>query len=294
MYTDTMTHPLRPFSALSILLLVLPLAAGAAGGPALKTGWRDLPEDSLTAHSAIVLDRKTGKVLYTKSPDLPWVAASLTKLMTSVIWMEQQPRMSGTVSLTDEDEVGGGRLRVATGTILTSKDLLYCALVGSANNTAMAMMRTSGLPRDAFVREMNIRAATLGMTQTTYVEPSGMDTGNVTSARDMATLATYAFGNPTIRRAAQTGSYNFLTVSPTIVKSVKSTNALLLDPANGLWITGGKTGYLEEARNNLVITVQTMRRDKELVVALLGADTKQHSFAETERLTKWAWENYVW
>ncbi len=269
-------------------------ALAASPTPSLKAGWQDLSESSLTAHGAIVVDIASGKTLYQKNQDGIWPAASLTKVMTSVIWLEQKPTMSRRVTITDADEVGGGRLRVATGTVVTQKDLFYCALVGSANNTAMAMMRASGLSSATFVDQMNVRAVTLGMSGTRYHEPSGMDPRNTVTARDMARLITYAFANPTIRKAVQTGYYRFSTIAPRIDKTVKSTNALLLDSTNDLWITGGKTGYLDEAQNNLAVTVKTMRKDKELAVVVLGAATKRGSFDEAERLAKWAWQNYEW
>ncbi len=286
------------FTVFAAVALLLPagdiFAATKIPAPVLKKGAIIPAESSFTASSILVLDAKSGAVLYEKSPNLVWPTASITKLMTSVIFMEQKPNMAEVVALTDADEVGGGRLRVETGTTLTKKDLLYCALVGSANNTATAMMNNSGLTPKAFIKEMNIRAKTLGMNKTTYVDASGIEVGNTTTATDIATLAKYAFANPTIQRAAQTASYRFSTIKPVIDKTIKNTNALLLDPNNDLWILDGKTGYLEEARNNLVVRVQTMQKTHELIVVVLGASTKQTSFSETERLTKWAWKNYAW
>ncbi|TAL19673.1 D-alanyl-D-alanine carboxypeptidase [Patescibacteria group bacterium] len=266
----------------------------ATTAPELTKSWGDLPETELSAKSAIVVDWRTGALLYSKNPDSPRSAASLTKLMTAVIFLEQKPRWQNSAALLEEDEVGGGRLRLAAGTRLTVKDLFYSALVGSANNAAMALMRLSGMERLQFIRDMNVRAATLGMVGTSYVEPTGMSPENVTTARDVIKLAAYAFANKTIRRATQTGEYRFKTQKPVIEKRIKNTNSLLLDDNNGLWITGGKTGYLEEAQYNLVIAAETPGHDKRIIVAILGADSKQKSFEEAERLVKWAWTNYEW
>jgi len=278
----------------SMLAVFVPTARAATVGPTLKSGWKDLPESSLTSDAAIVLDSKTGKVLYEKNPDAKRVLASLTKIMTSVIFVEQKPSWSRVVAMSDDDEVGGGRLQVATGTKLTNKDLLYCALVGSANNTATAMMNNSGLSDTVFIDQMNVRAATLGMSSTRYDDASGMDPRNVTTARDMSKLVQYAFGNPTIQKAASTMEYRFSTISPVIKKKIKNTDELLLDADNDLWIVAGKTGYLDESKYNLAIKVKDMKKTRELVVVTLGADTKRQSFDETEKLTKWAWDNYEW
>lgn len=293
---EDMKRILRPL--VFVVFLLLPIgeifAATKISAPVLKKGAILPAESSFTASSILVLDTKSGAVLYEKSPTIPWPAASITKLMTSVIFLEQQPNMAEVVALLEKDEVGGGRLRVATGTTLKKKDLLYCTLVGSANNTATAMMHNSGLSAKTFVKEMNIRAQTIGMRNTTFVDPSGIEVGNMSTARDIATLAQYAFANPTIQRAAQTANYRFTTITPAIDKTIKNTNALLLDPNNDLWIMAGKTGYLEESRNNLVVRVQTMQKNRELIIVVLGASTKEASFSETDRLAKWIWNNYVW
>jgi D-alanyl-D-alanine endopeptidase (penicillin-binding protein 7) len=273
---------------------LLPLSpALAAPLPSLKNNWSNLPESSLSSNSAIVIDYKSGKVLYSKNPDAPRTAASLTKVMTSVIWYEQKPLLKKQVAILDEDEVGGGRLRVATGTVMTANDLLHCALVGSANNAAMALMRTSGLGAKTFIDQMNVRAVTLGMPATKFYDAAGMDARNTTSARDMAKLVAYAFENRLLQKAAQTGEYKFTTQSPRLTKNIKNTNQLLLDE-NGLWIVAGKTGYLDEAKYNLAIRVKDPAKKRELVVVTLGAESKKQSFDETEKLTKWAWGNYVW
>ncbi len=276
------------------LLTATPNFVQAANPPALKQSALATPDFTLSANEAVVMDSRTGKVLFEKNADAPWPAASLAKLMSAVVFVEQKPVLSRLVSITAADEVGGGRLRVAAGTKMTLKDIFYSALVGSANNAAMNMMRNSGLSRVQFIDLMNVRAATLGMSSSKYYEPTGMDPRNTVSARDMAKLARHAFDNPLIQKTAQTAKYQFKTSSPVINKTIKNTNALLLDPNNDLWVVAGKTGFIDEAQYNLAVRVKTMRKDKDVVVVVLGADTKQKSFDETEKLAKWAWQNYVW
>lgn len=235
-----------------------------------------------TAVAAVVMDAATGEILYSHNAESIRPAASLTKLMTSIIFIEQKPQWGMRVKMLKSDEVGGGRLRFPVGTIITARDAFYAALVGSANNSATMLRRISGMSSEHFIREMNIRAATLGMTSTIFADPSGMSPENMTTARDVARLARYAFDNQTIRRAAVTSKY------PILKRTIINTNRLLTtDP--DIYITGGKTGYLDEAGYNLVI--QAKNSDgRQVIVALLGAPTRTASFDETKALAHWAFD----
>lgn len=268
--------------------------AGAVVVPEKNASFKEYPVKNLTANSAIVVDRASKKVLFSHNHDLPWVAASLTKIMSAVVFIEHNPSWYSTANILSADEVGGGRLRVASGALMTVKDVFFSAITGSANNCAMAMMRLSGLGQDHFVAMMNFRAWILGMKNSRFYEPSGMDVRNVTTVDDMAILADYAFNNGWIRRAATTFWYKFNLISPEMDKSVKNTNDLLIyDP--DLYITGGKTGYLDESLYNLVITTKHMRETRpELIVIVLGSDTRQQSFDEAKSLALWMWDNYDW
>lgn len=278
---------------ISLLVGLTPgLVQAAESAPILKAGYSSFDRSSLTATSALVVDAATGEALFSHHADLPHSVASLTKLMSAIIFLEQKPAWAKRVALKNEDEVGGGRLRVSVGSIMTLRDLFYASLVGSANNTAMALMRVSGIGSTAFVREMNIRAATLGMNQTRFFEPTGMDPRNISTAENLAKLAAYAFRNPSIRQASTTGQYKLVASSPAAVRFIQNTNRLLVvDP--DIYITGGKTGFLDESKYNIVIRARDASR-REVIVVVLGADTRDHSFDEAKALAKWASDNYVW
>jgi len=265
-----------------------------AAEPVKDNNFKEYPVQNLTANSAIVVDRASKKVLFSHNHDLPWTAASLTKIMTGIVFIEQNPNWVSTAKILAQDEVGGGRLRVTSGSLMTVKDIFFSAITGSANNCAVALMRLSGLTNDQFLKVMNFRAWILGMKNTEFYEPSGMDPRNKTTVDDMAILADYAFGNGWMKQAATTFWYKFNVISPELAKSVKNTNDLLIyDP--DLYITGGKTGYLEESQYNLVITTKHMKAPRpELIVIVLGADTRQQSFNEAKSLALWMWDNYDW
>lgn len=249
--------------------------------------------------SAIVIDVTTKKVLFSYEPTKPWPAASLTKLMGAMVYLDKKPAWSSIVSITKNDEVGGGRLRVASGAKLTVRDLLYSSIVGSANNAATAMVRLSRMSMANYTAAMNKKAKALGCLQTKFVDASGMDVSNQTTVQDMAKIAEAAFKVPEIRRAATTVSYSFkvLNASPKSSRhTIKNTNALLIDENNGLYVTGGKTGYLDEAKNNLIVRLRPSQKDKsrELLVIVFGAETRQSLFSEAERLARWSWSAYDW
>jgi D-alanyl-D-alanine carboxypeptidase len=163
----------RIIGLLVALGLLVPALSFAA--PIRNTAFRAFDQSKIKAKAAVVMDAQTGQLLYRYHDDWQWPLASVTKLMTSMVYTEQQPNWDATVAMSPADEVGGGRLRVAVGTELSKRDLLYCAIVGSANNTATAMMRTSGLPADQFISRMNQKAQEMGLTKTVFHDPSGMD-----------------------------------------------------------------------------------------------------------------------
>ena len=241
------------------------------------------PETSARAY--LVMDEASGAVRASKNPDVPHPVASLTKLMSAVIFLEQNPRFERRIKMLREDEVGGGRLRFPVGSILTVRDLLYASLVGSANNSANALARVSGLPRKLFIHEMNVRAAVLGLARTEFFDVSGMNPRNTTTARDMALLARYAFSNPTIAGIAGTKTYDIRPVGSRQQRTLTNTNALLGMAVGSVTITAGKTGYLEEAEYNLVVRAEDPA-GRRVIIVVLGAPTKAASFANARSLAE--------
>ena len=278
-------------------VLMAPGVVQAAATPVRNTQFRAFNQQSIKVEAALVMDAASGQLLYTYHADWQWPLASVTKLMTSLIYTEQQPNWDATIAMSAEDEVGGGRLRVTSGSQLSKRDLLYCAVVGSANNTATAMMRTSGMTTQQFLGRMNQRAQELGMTQASFADASGMAVENRATAYDAAKLAVAAFNQPDIQRAAQTGKYTFVIRSTGEVKNIVSTDKLLTNDST-IYVVGGKTGYLEESKNNFVAQlrpmVQPKNRKGDVVVVVFGSPTKDTSFAAAKTLAQWAWKVHEW
>ncbi len=252
---------------------------------------------SSTFQAAVVLETTTGQVLYAYEPDAPRVAASLTKLVTALVWTSGKALpWSRSISIQGRDEVGGGRLRVTVGSVVRFQDLWLATIASSANNAAMAVARNYGLSLEAFVAKMNGVAKKLGATSSRFADPSGMDIANVTTARDMAKIARAAFTQRDIQRAASTGEYQLTVLRPKKdIRTLKNTNTLLLDGSNNLYILAGKTGYLEESGYNFTMRVRPVLLDgtsdkrKDVVVVILGAPTKEASFLAARELAEWTW-----
>jgi len=265
----------------------------SAAGPVFRSGAMDYERSDDQFVGAVVIDAQTGKTLYAYQAKKQWPAASLSKLMSALVILEHHPAWNKIVATAKEDEVGGGRLAVSVGSKMTVQDMFYSSIVGSANNTTMSLARLSGLGKAGFVKQMNAKAKALGLKNTSFREPTGLDEHNVTTAEEMAKLAQTAFSKLTIRRAASTPAYKFAIRNSKVVKTVKNTNHLLTMD-DEVWVIGGKTGYIDEARYNLAVQMRPMKGGPQLVVVVLGAPTKNGSFASAKSLAKWAWQAYSW
>jgi D-alanyl-D-alanine endopeptidase (penicillin-binding protein 7) len=246
--------------------------------------------------SALVVRAATGKVLYEFKPDKPHTAASLSKMVMGITVLDETPNWTAAVTMRQEDEVGGGRLRVNVGDKVTFAALWQTALGSSANNAATAIARVVGPGVPAFVKKMNAKVQAIGATHSVFYDPSGMNPRNETTARDMAVIAKYAFDQSRVQRAAQTGSYHFSLANGTQSRLVSNTNAPFLEDPD-VWLTGGKTGYLPESGYNYAGVLRPLYpngvydQKKEVVVVVLGSPTKAASFASVKRLAEWAWSD---
>lgn len=270
---------------LCLLLLTAPASAGAET-------FVPVPDEFA---AALVMRADTKQVLYSFKPDKPHTAASLTKLATALAVLDLKPNWDRRVTLASADEVGGGRLRVSTGATMSVRDLFYSALAASANNAAMALGRTSSVGTKAFVSRMNAAAKRVGATHSVFYEAAGMNPKNQTTARDIALIALSAFRNPNVRLASTVGEYSFQIRNTGERKTIKSTNLPFLQD-DDVWLIGGKTGYLEESKYNLVAQMRPYDGKvndpkREVVVVVLGSPSKEASFSTVKRLAEWAWSD---
>lgn len=277
---------------------IFPLVTHAAGYLPVSTivTASSTPIGTADIASAILIDTKSGSVLYAYEPAKVWAAASLTKLATAHVFTSTPTKWSNNTSIIKADEVGGGRLQVPSGSVLTFRDVLYSALIGSANNCAEAMGRLFH-PKESkasFVNRMNDRAKSIGLIQSQYFDASGMDERNTLSAYDTAVMVAETAEDLESAKAMSLATYSFTVKKPVMNKTIKTTNDLLISQKD-LVITAGKTGFINEAKYNFVVRAYPKGEpEKELVAVVLGADVRKVSIEGSLALMRWAWANFDW
>ncbi len=258
-------------------------------GPQIKNS---IPFPVITAKSAAVVDGETGALLGEKDKDRVTPIASLTKLMTALVFLDTSPAWQEEITMENTDNRPGGTLFVRAGERLTFYDLFMTMLVGSANNAAVALTRASGGSIPEFVERMNARAERMGLSATHFVEPTGLDEGNVSTALDLVRLAWHAFATPSLRDAVTAKEYVFATLNTGMRHRVKTTNELLLSATDGYTLIGAKTGYTHEA--GYTFLVEAERNGHRVIVAVLGAPQEEDRFRDADTLIRWAFQKYVW
>jgi D-alanyl-D-alanine endopeptidase (penicillin-binding protein 7) len=234
--------------------------------PAAKVAvLEDYETDGLSAASAIVVD-SSGKVIYEKNADEVRSLASLSKLMTALVFLDYNPGWDKKISMTADDNVGGASLPCTSGDSLTVKDLFYATLTGSKNNAAHALMRSTGLTEADFVNKMNEKAKNWGLKNTFFVEPTGLDKKNVSTAKEMLIISQKAFNSKDCLQATTQKWYkvSYSNFVETKITWIQNTNKLL---DRDLYITG-------EAGYNLVS--QAKNSNHELIALVLGCQNQKN------------------
>ncbi|MEJ8838543.1 D-alanyl-D-alanine carboxypeptidase family protein [Ramlibacter sp. AN1133] len=238
----------------------------------------------LKARVAYVIDTESDEVLLGKNDDDVRPIASLTKLMTGLVVSEARLPLDEkiTIASDDVDRIKHSSSRLQVGTVLTRREALHLALMSSENRAAHALGRTypGGLP--AFVSAMNNKARQLGMLQTRYVDPTGLSSGNQSSARDLAVLAEAAYTHPLMRKYSTSRGYEIEAADGRELNYV-NTNRLVRE---GAWKIGlQKTGYISEAGQCLL--VQTQVRGRNLIMVFLDSASKVTRIRDAEIVKRW-------
>ena len=242
-------------------------------------------QPSVNSRAALVMDAKTSEVLYSKNTNTALPIASITKLMTAVVTSDARLNMSEDITLQQIDFAGaGGKNSSSTlkaGDTMNRAEMLLVALMKSENPAAAALARTYPGGRQAFINAMNTKARQLGMNSTHYVESTGLDVRNISSARDLGILVSAASQYGLIRQFSTTAHYDF-NLGYSVLKS-NNTNALV---RNGGWnINISKTGYINESGRCVVMHATVNNRPA--VVVLLGASTSQARTNDATNLLNW-------
>jgi serine-type D-Ala-D-Ala endopeptidase (penicillin-binding protein 7) len=231
----------------------------------------------------MVMDAVDSSVLYSKHAQLVMPIASITKLMTALVVLDAGQPLDEMIQLTAEDRrlERSSASRLAVGSRLSRGDLLHLALMSSENRAAHAVARAypGGLP--ACIKAMNAKARALGMKTAHFTDPTGLSSGNVSSAADLAKLVTAAAADPTIRTFSTHASHTVLVGKQQL--EFRNTNSLV-NKAD--WdIRVQKTGYTSDAGQCLVM--QTVIRERPVLIVLLNSFGKYTRVADARRIRKW-------
>ena len=285
-------HSLEKIVAIAALVAVLALAVGfaQAGEPRAKQKPGARPAASaqsdevfLRSAVALVKDAASGETLIAKNEDAVLPIASITKLMTAIVILDAGLDLEQRVVVSGEDYdfVKGTRSRLRPGTALTRNELLLIALMSSENRAAASLARTYPGGTEAFVAAMNAKAGALGMSDTKFVDPTGLSPANVSSARDLARLVETAHRYPLIREYSTRDSASVRSLGRTL--DYRNTNGLV---RSSHWdIALQKTGYISEAGRCLVMRVKMASR--EVIVVLLDSWGKFSRIGDANRIKKW-------
>lgn len=238
-----------------------------------------------SAEGVIAVDVDSGVTLYEKNADQPLLPASTTKIMTALVTLDSYS-LSSTIKVV-KTPIEGQVMGLYDGEEMTVENLLNGLLVYSANDAAMVLAQNYPGGTDAFVAAMNQKAKNLGLTQTHFENPVGLDGNAQTStAKDMVHLSEVAMRNPVFAKIVGTQKIDVSDTTGKVTHHLTNINQLL-GKVDG--VAGVKTGWTENARENLVTYI--VRDNRKVMIAVLGS---QDRFGETKELIDWIYTNYQW
>ncbi len=277
------------------VLRSLPLALSRSEKePRRQEGAIDFNWKSLTAQAAYVMDSETNLPLFAEQENDIRSIGSLTKIMTALVFLETQPDWDKVVTI-EENDSGQGRLYLAEGETATVRVLFNVALVSSSNNATLALARSTGLSLEEFMARMNAKAQVMGLADTHFTEPTGLDPANQSTAREVVLLLKAALSEKMIRETVSQKKYNFQ-LKNSRPRVADSTDLLLFEkfPQGGIdRIIGGKTGYVEEAGYCFAFAAEN-EKGHQIISVVLGSGTHFSRFSEAKALADWAFKAYEW
>ncbi len=266
----------------------------------VKKDLSGLPDFS--ADKLVVLSDRNSP-LFSKSADEVQPIASITKLMSALVFLDEAQDLNKIYKITEEDMVEGGKRNLFLGDEISFRNLLYTALIASDNGAALALGHALNLSSSEFVLKMNEKAKELSLFNTSFADPIGLDEKNISTAREVALLLKIAWEKEEIARALSLPEYRFETIQGR-EKYIVSTDAPLLLEDNifsesneypidfkKLKALGGKTGYIPES--GYCFVGRFLSPEGEIfTVAALNSANKNSRFSDTLRLSEWVYNTY--
>lgn len=245
--------------------------------------WQETRQLAVQSGSVLVIEQGGGDPLYQKNANLVVPIASITKVMTAMVVLDSTPNLQAPITVTDEDidYLRGSRSRLSVGSVITRETALLLALMSSENRAANALARHYPGGMEAFLAAMNRKAQSLGMMNTRFEDPTGLNSNNVSTAYDLARMVGAAHSYPLIREFSTTSDAKVEISGREL--DYRNTNQLV---KSSTWEIGlSKTGYIHEAGKCLVM--QARVADKPVVIVLLDSAGKLTRVGDANRIKRW-------
>ncbi len=250
--------------------------------PQFKTDANGDVVPDVRAAAAIIFDPATGQVLYEENSQDKRSIASITKVMTALVYLEDNPDLNQEIAIERSDVFAASTTYLKAGDRLTAGELLHLLLIPSDNGAARALARTSHGGTASFIERMNEKAVELGLQNTSFADPSGLNANNVSSAFDLSHLITFAASDERIASVMRTATYTVTTNRRQI--PIHSTNHILL--AGDVDVMGAKTGFISKSGYCLASLLR-LPQGNPIAVVVLGARSNNGRFWETRHLFTW-------
>ena len=234
---------------------------------------------------AMVVNQNNGKVIYQKNAYSEASIASLTKLMTAMVILDSKIDLKKKIKITkhDIDRLKGTGSRIPIGTSVTGYDLLKISLMSSDNRAASALSRAYPSGKKGFIKAMNIKALKLGMHNSKFADPTGLNKRNKSTARDLVRMVEAAYQYPEIRKITTTSQETFRIGKRKNEIGFVNTNRLV---RKGTWDIGlSKTGFTRDAGRCLVM--QAMISNEPVIMIFLNSYGTLTRFADAQRVKRW-------
>jgi len=252
----------------------------------IETASEATSEPKINSRYAVVIDRNSKAILYGKNENMKTKMASTTKIMTSLIVIENT-NLNNIVEISGKAAgTGGSRLKIKKGDKITVKDLLYGLMLRSGNDAAVALAEYVAGSIENFATLMNQKAKEIGLENTNFVTPHGLDKDeHYTTPYELAILTNYALKNEVFLSIVKTKTCN-ITING-YSRTISNTNELL-GYLNGVY--GVKTGFTNGAGRCLVTAIK--REDLDVICVVLGADTKKIRTTDSIKLIEYCFANF--
>jgi len=251
--------------------------------PRFKTDASGALVPDVRAAAAIIFNPENGKVLWQENAQDKRSIASITKVMTTVVFLEDNPDLSQEVTVERSDVFAASTTYLKANDRITLDNLLHLTLIASDNAAARALARLSHGGTASFVERMNEKALELGLESTSFVDPSGLNPDNVSSAYDLSRLISFAASDDRISPIMRTADYQVSTTRRTF--PIHSTNRLVR--GGDVEVMGGKTGFISKAGYCLATLLRLPATNHNIAVVVLGATSNNGRFWETRHLFNW-------